>query len=205
MREEERARMSDPKIKELLDKWRWDARTAQVAHLRETATLAWRDFVLGGLTAFLAGIVGVGVFASLQGSQAPLGIRIVAVVMTLITAGLVALRTRLDYGSRVESHRKASRHYTALVRECDQRRQAPNLLAEKDMTEIREKFDVADWEAADVSPWIWAWAVDCVRFERKQVEAGHEPPDAVTIGRGFWSRLKQLVRGAKPAGVSKPN
>jgi hypothetical protein len=172
---------------ELLENWRRNARTANVAHLRMTDTLAWRDFALGGLTAFLSAVVGAGVFASLQGSQAPLGLRIAAGALALAAAGLAALGPRLRYGSRVEAHRTASRAYGNLVREIDQALRDSRSQSTADVTAIREGIDKADADAPNVSAAIWIWADSAVRAEE-----GDPSVDASTIDRGLWPRLKRL-------------
>lgn len=173
---------------QLLENWRWLMRTANVAHLRATDALAWRNFALGGLTAFLGAVVGVGVFASLQGSHVPLGIRIAAGGVTLAAAGLASLRVYLDYGKRSEQHKDASRAYGILVREIDFTLQLGlNPVPEAMMTQIRGKMDQVEVTAPNVAPAIWVWAVEGVTKE----QAG-EAKDASTIDRGLWSRLGRL-------------
>lgn len=170
--------------------WRRDARTANIAHLRATDSLSWRDFALGGLTAFLSAVVGAGVFASLQGSQAPLGVRIAAGALALAAAGMATLIPYLNYGRRAERHRQASRAYGNLVREIDQVLEGPlNQLSAAVVTPIREKIDKVDLAAPNVPPAIWMWAVGAVRKEED------EPAkvDASSVDRGLKQRLKRLA------------
>jgi hypothetical protein len=169
--------------------WRRDARTANVAHLRATDSLSWRDFALGGLTAFLSAVVGAGVFASLQGSQAPLGVRIGAGALALAAAGMAALGPYLNYGRRAERHRQASRAYGNLVREIDQALEGPNELSAAVVTAIREKIDKVDAAAPNVPPAIWTWAVGAVRKE----EGAPATVDASSVDRGLKPRLKRLA------------
>jgi hypothetical protein len=177
-------------MRQLLTKWRWDARTANVAHLRATDTLSWRNFALGGLSAVLGAIVGLGLFASLQSSHVELSIRIAAGATAFVAASAAALWKYLDYGTRVEKHRCASRSYGDLVREYDQMLQtAAAAITETMVTAIREKHDAVDDAAPNVPPLIWTWAFKSVAKEK------HDPTlDASVIDRGLRSRLDRLWR-----------
>src|SRR5438128_9554757 len=106
-------------MNELLSSWRWTARTANVANLRATDTLNSRNFALGGTSAVLGAIVGLGIFATLQEGAVHLWIRIVAGGVAFLAAGSAGLWKYLKYGPRVEAHQTASREYGNLVRRID--------------------------------------------------------------------------------------
>jgi hypothetical protein len=183
--------MSD-ELDKLLTTWRWNARTANVANLRTTDSLGWRNFVLGGTAAFLGAIVGLGIFATLESEKVALWVRIVAGAVAFSAAGLAALWKNLSYTSRIEEHRKASREYGDLVRQIDQQLNSGTQTTSAEVTSIREAMDKIDQAAPNVSPLTWMWAVAGVSEERKAREDDKPAVDASTVNRGAVSRLGRL-------------
>jgi hypothetical protein len=179
---------------ELLRAWRWTTRTANVAHLRATDSLGWRGFALGGLSAVLGAIVGLGIFATLQTSHVSVAVRIVAGATAFVAAGSAALFKYLNYSSRVEEHRDASRSYGNLVRQIDQELIGATPVGDAAITAVRTKLDEIDTKSPNVSPAIWAWAVAGVSEERAAWDKGDFSVDATTLDRGAWSRLGRLMK-----------
>jgi len=174
-------------MEELLISWRWEARAANVAHLRATDSLSWRNFVLGGTSAALGAIVGLSIFATLQEGAHHLWVRIVAGGVAFLAAGLAALWKYLGYSERVEKHRVASRAYGNVVRQIDLALGWPTI-TEIAVKEIRDEIDKTDTDAPNVSPFIWMGAVEAVIEERRTKKA----VDASSAGRGLASRLGRL-------------
>jgi len=177
----------------LLESWRWKARTANVAHLRATDSLTWRNFALGGTAAVLGALVGLSVFASLQSSHMPLGVRIAAGATAFAAAGSAALWKYLGYGARVELHRSVSRSYGNTVRQLDDtlahahaRGHAPS---DDTIENIRKALDQIDTKAPNVSPSIWAWALSVIAIEQQVPGI-----DASGTGRGALSRAHRLLK-----------
>ncbi len=179
---------------ELLTAWRWTTRTANVAHLRATDSLGWRGFALGGLSAVLGAIVGLGIFATLQSSHVSVAVRIVAGATAFVAAGSAALFKYLNYSSRVEEHRDASRSYGNLVRELDQELISTTPIQDSVVTAVRAKLAEIDEKSSNVSPATWAWAVNGVADERAAQQRGDFSVDATTLDRGAWSRLGRLMK-----------
>ena len=163
-----------------------------MANLRATDSLSWRNFALGGTSATLGAIVGLGIFATLQEGAAHLWVRIVAGGVAFLAAGLAALWKYLNYGSRSEAHRKASRAYGDLVREIDVALQCTQPMTCEVVTKIREKMDKIDDDAPNVSPLVWVWAVEGVEQERQAMIERKPPVDASTINRGMASRVQRV-------------
>jgi hypothetical protein len=179
-------------MNELVSSWRWTARTANVANLRATDSLRWRNFALGGTSTTLGAIVGLGIFATLQEGTHHLWVRLAASGAAFLAAGLAALSKYLNYSPRVEEHRKASREYGDLVRRIDLERECVSPITCTVATTIRDAMDKIDDAAPNVSPFVWAWAVEGVAEERKAQERGERTVDASTINRGVTSRLQRL-------------
>jgi hypothetical protein len=181
-------------VNELLTSWRWIARTANVANLRTTDSLSWRNFALGGLSATLGAIVGLGIFATLQEGTAHLWLRLTASGVAFLAAGLAALWKYLNYGPRVEEHRKASREYGNMVRLIDLELEGAAPVTDAVAAQIRKALDEIDKSAPNVSPLVWAWASEGVAAERTAREEGEPRVDASLINRGAISRLQRLQR-----------
>jgi hypothetical protein len=179
-------------MKDLLVSWRWIARTANVANLRATDNLSWRNFALGGASATLGAIVGLGIFATLQEGTAHLWIRLTASGVAFLAAGLAALWKYLNYGPRVEEHRKASREYGNLVRLIDLELERDPAVTDAVAAQIRTTMDAIDTSAPNVSPLVWAWAAEGVAAERDAEGKGEPPVDASLINRGMASRLQRV-------------
>lgn len=179
-------------MNELLESWRWTARTANVANLRATDSFDWRNFVLGGASATLGAIVGLGIFVSLQEGAHHLWIRLAAGGVTFLAAGLAALWKYLAYSGRAEGHRKASRDYGNLVRQIDLVLERHTPLTHEVAEDIRTTMDKIDNAAPNVPPFIWIWAVEGIAKERKAIEEEKPPGDASTENRGAFSRLRRL-------------
>lgn len=177
----------------LLLKWRWNSRTANVAHLRATDSLTWRNFALGGTSAALGALVGLGVFATLQSSHVPLGVRIAAGATAFVAASSAALWKYLNYSARIELHRTASRSYGNMVRQLDDTlalaHASGRAPAEETVEHLRKTLDGIDVAAPNVPPGIWIWAVGGVAKEQRDPTI-----DASTIDRGLSSRLRRLGR-----------
>jgi hypothetical protein len=173
----------------LLTTWRWNSRTANVAHLRATDSLSFRNNALGGTAAILGALVGLSVFASLQSSHVALGVRIAAVGTAFAAAASGALWKRLDYSARIERHRRASRSYGNMVRQIDEVLKSGTAVTTAIVTPIRTELDAIDKLAPNVSGMIWVWAVGATAIQHR-----HPKTDASTIDRGAWSRVKRLVR-----------
>jgi hypothetical protein len=176
-------------VNDLLTTWRWAVRTANVAHLRATDSLAWRNFALGGMSAVLGALVGLGVFATLQSSHVSLGVRIAAGITAFAAAGSAALWKYLDYGPRIERHRGASRAYGNMVRQIDEVLNSATPITDDEVTTTRQAMDAIDDAAPNVSAAIWVWAVNGVAKEKADPTI-----DASTIDRGARSRLTRLLK-----------
>jgi hypothetical protein len=179
-------------MSELLLQWRWTARTANVANLRATDSLGWRNFVLGGTAAVLGAVVSLGIFATLESSDVALGVRIAAGTVAALAAALTALGKYLNYASRAEAHRKASRAYGDLVRQIDAQLDCGEPLTLEAVTTIRKAMDKIDDEAPNVAPLMWMWAAEGVQTERAAQDAGKPSVDASTVNRGARPRLRRL-------------
>jgi hypothetical protein len=180
------------KMAQLLESWRWIARTANVANLRATDSLNWRNFALGGTSTTLGAVVGLGIFATLQeGSHHP-WVRIVAGGVTFLAAGLAALWKYLSYPTRAKEHQVASREYGNLVRLIDRELNSGTQITSAVAERIRKTMDRVDNASPNVSPFIWIWASEGVDAERKAIKAKRAPVDASTINRGALSRLARL-------------
>jgi hypothetical protein len=178
-------------LNDLVASWRWTARTANVANLRATDNLNWRNFALGGASAMLGAIVGLGIFATLQEGTKYLAVRLAAGGVALLAGGLAGLWKYLEYGTRAKKHESASRAYGNLVRRLDLELECTNPMTCEVARALREAMDAIDNDAPNVSPLVWIWAVDGVRKEREAQEQ-REPIDASTINRGAMSRIQRL-------------
>lgn len=152
----------------LLEKWRWVARRANVAHLRATDAASTRYLWVGGVATVLAAVVSSTVFATLGDSDDVW--RVVAGVLALVSAALAGLNTFLRDGERVEMHRSAARRYGGLVRRIQ------NLLTCAgdaklcdEIEAIRAEMDAVDSDAPNVPGYVWVWAVDGVTLEQEGV------------------------------------
>jgi hypothetical protein len=185
-------------MNELLKSWRWTARTANVANLRATDALNWRNFALGGVSAVLGAVVSLGIFATLQEGAHELWIRIVASGLAFLAASLAALWKYLNYSTRVKEHQAASRAYGNLVRQIDLELECNTPITSATAARIRKTMDKIDDASPNVSPFIWIWADEGVKQERAAVAKKRPPIDASTVNRGAWSRVQRLwVRLAK--------
>lgn len=178
-----------------------DARTANVAHLRATDSMGWRNFALGASTAVLSAVVASAGFATLHSSDPSL--RGVLAGLVMLAAALSALQTYMRYGNRTAQHREASRNYGVAVRQIaltqEKLRHAGRLTAEieTDVAAIEKALDAADRAAPNVSPYIWAWAVASVDAARQGVESDDRA--ATTLNRGLWPRIVWQFRHEIPA------
>jgi hypothetical protein len=179
--------VSAERLHELLTTWRWNSRTANVAHLRATDSLSFRNLALGGTAAVLGALVGLGVFATLQSSHVALGVRIAAGATAFAAAGSAALWKYLNYGARVEQHRVASRAYGNMVRQLDEVLKGDARITDEVVTHIRKQLDAIDTAAPNVSASIWIWAVTAVGKQKARPSI-----DASTIDRGALSRVGRL-------------
>jgi hypothetical protein len=181
---------STARLHDLLNTWRWNSRTANVAHLRATDSLTFRNLALGGTAAVLGALVGLGVFATLQSSHVVLGVRIAAGAAAFAAAASAALWKYLNYGPRIEHHRKASRAYGNMVRELDEVLKSDRPVTKAVVTPIRKQLDKIDNAAPNVSGMIWVWAVAAVAKQKLHPST----IDASTVDRGALSRVKRLLR-----------
>lgn len=177
---------------ELLKSWRWTARTANVANLRATDALNWRNFALGGISAVLGAVVSLGIFATLQEGAHELWIRIVASGVAFLAASLAALWKYLSYSTRAKEHQTASRAYGDLVRQIDLELESNTPITRPTAESIRKTMDEIDDAAPNVSPFIWIWAVEGIQQEQKAIAESQPPTDASTVNRGAWSRVQRL-------------
>jgi len=169
--------------------WRTEARTANVAHLRATDSLNWRNFSLGATAVMLATATGTSVFATLQ-HNVTLWVRVVVATLIVLSAVLTALQTYMRYGSRAESHQRASRDYGNAVREITEVLEAqldPGALAAR-TDAIRLELNKIDGAAPNVSPYLWSWAVHAVEVSQRTGR------DASTVARGLGPRLRWMWR-----------
>jgi hypothetical protein len=168
-------------------RWRAEARTANVAHLRATDSLNWRNFSLGAVAVMLAAATGTSVFATLQ-HDVTIWVRVVIATLIVVSAMLTALQTYMRYGSRAEAHQRASRDYGNVVREITEvldAHLAATALAERTHA-IRRELDKIDDAAPNVAPYLWSWAVNSCSVS---AATGRDPS---TIGRGFGPRLRWM-------------
>jgi hypothetical protein len=170
-----------------LFRWRAEARTANVAHLRATDSLNWRNFSLGAIAVMLATATGTSVFATLQ-HDVTIWVRVLVATLIVVSAMLTALQTYMRYGSRAEAHQRASRDYGNVVREITEvldTHLAATALAERTHA-IRRELDKIDDAAPNVAPYLWSWAVNSCAVS---AATGRDPS---TIGRGLGPRLRWM-------------
>jgi hypothetical protein len=179
-------------LNDLVVSWRWTARTANVANLRATDNLNWRNFALGGASATLGAIVALGIFATLQEGTKHLWVRLAAGAVAFLAAGLAGLWKYLDYGTRARRHESTSRAYGNLVRRIDLELECTNPMTCEVAQTLRAEMDAIDNDAPNVSPLVWHWAVDSVCQERATRGHNRELIDASTINRGAVSRMQRL-------------
>jgi hypothetical protein len=179
------------------------ARIADAAHNCATDALTRRSLILGSLAAILSATVSAGVFTTLQGNRAAVGLRIAAAATAAVAAILVALQTYSKYGSRAEGHRRSSRAYDQLVHDIDKRLAlATSTLTPDDMNHVCAEFAKIANAAPNVPPHIWCWAFWAVEIEDQSW--GYLDAAIVPRGRFLWAwRLKRLVnrRGRAVAAV----
>lgn len=170
--------------RELLDQWWLQCRRANVAHLRATDSLTWRNYALSVLTAVLSTIVGSTVYATLQ-SDAAGGVKYVVASLSVVAAALATVQNILRYGTRAEKHRRASRDYGNAMRAirdvqvCGGSSEDLCTAAER----IRRRLDEVDLEAPNVPADIWVWAVNAVKAQDSD-----EVSDASASHRHHWPR-----------------
>lgn len=173
-------------VDELLQEWHVRVRRANVAHLRATDRLSWRNFGLGGTATVLAAVVSSSVFGTLQEAVAT-ELRVVVASVSLLSAGLIGLNTYLRYGERVEAHRRASRGYGSVDRDIDKLKAAqpaePKL--NERVTEIGRRLDEIDDQAPNVPIRVWRWAVNAVELEGTE---GNKVLDASCVSH--WSQKR---------------
>ncbi|MDQ6804458.1 MAG: SLATT domain-containing protein [Actinomycetota bacterium] len=167
---------------DLLEKWLLQCRRANVAHLRATDGLTWRNYGLGVLTAVLSTVVGSSVYAALQSDTAS-GVQFAVASLSVIAAALAAIQNILRYGTRAEKHRRATRDYGNAMRWIAEVAAAtpPASDLKQTIDRIRKRLDEIDLEAPNVPADIWVWAVHAVDVERK-----HPGTDASTVDRYHW-------------------
>jgi hypothetical protein len=168
-----------------------DARTANVAHLRATDSMGWRNFTLGAIVTVLSAVVASTGFATLHTTDPSL--RGILAGFVMLAAALSALQTYMRYGNRAAQHREASRNYGVVVRQValtqEKLRHAARLTADiqAEIAAIEKALDAADRAAPNVSPFIWAWAVASVDASR--TDGDLDDRAATTLNRGLWPRI----------------
>jgi hypothetical protein len=178
----------------MIGNWMRQTRQANVAHLRATDSLNWRNFGFATLTVVFTTAVGSSVFATLE-KNVTTWVRVVAASVSVLAAILTGLQSSLRYGSRAEAHRRAAREYGNVFRELEDLQQAhlaPEQQQER-IEEIRRKLDKIDEDAPNVSAYLWAWAVSSVQ---RVEETGEDPS---TIDRGIWPRIYWTLHHRLPA------
>ncbi|MBV9213471.1 MAG: SLATT domain-containing protein [Actinobacteria bacterium] len=175
---------------ELLELWRRQARRANIAHLRATDSLTWRNRALGGVAVVSATVTGSSLFGSVQSGHLAPGWRIAAAATAVLLAGVAALWRSLDYGSRITSHEQAGRDYGNAVRRIDRLMGEPASPAlERAMSDLEHELAHIDERAINVPAGIWLWADWAVE------EAEADPRlDPSTLGRGLLSRIRRTIR-----------
>jgi hypothetical protein len=173
---------------QLLEHWRKQARTANVAHLRATDSMSRRGFGLGATTTILGAVVGTSVFASAQSNanfNTPFGY--VLGSLSVLAAVLAALQTYLRYSERAEKHRKASRQYGDAVRDIEavQKARLARTELDKQVQTVDGRLDLVDDPAPNVPPFIWAWAVWTCHLADPVPDF-----DPSSYGRGPWPRIR---------------
>jgi hypothetical protein len=177
-----------------------DARTANVAHLRATDSMAWRNFTLGATTAMLSAVIASTGFATLHNDDPTL--RGVLAGFVMLAAALSGLQTYMRYGNRAAQHREASRNYGVIVRQIslaqEKLREAGQLTPEiqAQIAATEHALDAADRAAPNVPPFIWAWAVKSVDASR--ADGDLDDREATTLNRGLWPRIVWQVRHEIP-------
>ena len=152
---------------QLLEHWRKQARTANVAHLRATDSMSRRGFGLGATTTIgLGAVVGTSVFASAQGNakfNTPFGYALGS--LSVLAAVLAALQTYFRYSERAEKHRQASRQYGDAVRHIEEVKKARLPRAELDKLEVRHPVDGAStlWEIVDCAFCVFEFSSSLLR------------------------------------------
>jgi hypothetical protein len=112
---------SAPWSKAILDRLRdWERRATAAAevHFQTAEGLARWNLYLGIPVVVFSAIVGTSVFATLT-HDVPVGVRIAAGTVSVITAVLASVQTFLRFGARAEQHRVAAERWSAIRREIE--------------------------------------------------------------------------------------
>jgi hypothetical protein len=158
---------SDKKFEEVTGAWYKRAREAQLSHYRaaEMYTRAGRWLAIPSVV--LSAVTGTALFLSLQEEMAGTSIRVVAGLLSILSAVLTALHSFLGLGDRAEQHRSSARLYGSIRREVE-RHQAFQPTDDEQrsaiLDDLRERLD----RAAELAPEVPASA-----WKRAQTDIEH--------------------------------
>ena len=105
-------------VLERLRDWEQRATAAAEVHFQTAEGLARWNLYLGIPVVVFSAIVGTSVFATLT-HDVPVGVRIAAGTVSVITAVLASVQTFLRFGARAEQHRVAAERWSAIRREIE--------------------------------------------------------------------------------------
>lgn len=186
---------------QLLDRWWLQCKRANVAHLRATDSLTWRNYALSVSTAVVSTVVGSSVYAALQSNTAG-GVQFAVASLSVVAAALAGVQNVLRYGTRAEKHRRASRDYGIVMRWIREVQADPPAEGiHKAVEQMRRRLDEIDLEAPNVPADIWVWAVCAVQ---KEICDTTGATDASTVGRYHWPWSWWYARRCQRQGQTKP-
>jgi cytochrome c biogenesis protein CcdA len=107
-------------ITQLLTQWCIRAQYAQYCHFATANYLRKLHYYLGIPSIFLSTLVGTSIFATLEQHDGDYWIRIIAGLVSVLTAGLSTVQTFLRLEERAERHRAAGTQYGKLGRMMEQ-------------------------------------------------------------------------------------
>jgi hypothetical protein len=168
-----------PSAEELLSSWSSRVSAVEAGHYMMADRLRRGNVKLGVPVVILSGLVGTGVFATLQ-EQIDYRIRIVVGLISVLTAVLASLQTFLRYAERAERHRVAAALYSSLRRAMEEMLVLPAQdrgPSKATLDRLREEMDRLGKESPEIGE--WAWQVVTKRFD---LPAGSARPRSGAAG-----------------------
>jgi hypothetical protein len=133
----------------MLAGWEHQLAWRNKAHEAASRIFYLRHARVGYSAAALSAIVGTTVFASMQQVSAPVTLRVLAIILSLVAAALVAVQTNARYLERSQNHEAIAPKYENLRLETQKLRNSPpqETKLEKETDSISQRWEQLNDEA----------------------------------------------------------
>ncbi|MGH2635686.1 MAG: SLATT domain-containing protein [Actinomycetota bacterium] len=148
----------DDEVEQLYAAWHRRVAAAELGHRLMSDRLRRRYLALGIPVVVLTTLVGTSVFASLQDSDVPTGVRFAIGTVSILAAVLSSLQTFLRYATRSEGHRIAALRYESLRRDMAAvlaTRPEARRAAAQELSSVRTRMDRYAKESPTIGQRQW--------------------------------------------------